>query len=48
MMPKSKGRPDASAKPIAAGTPESGTGTTISALAGASRASSAPIRFLTS
>ena len=31
MMPSSKGIPEAWAKPIAAGTPESGTGTTMSA-----------------
>ena len=35
-------------KPIAAGTPESGTGTTTSAETGASAASVAPMRFLTS
>ena len=40
MMPRSNGRPAASAKPIAAGLPESGTGMTTSASIGDSSASS--------
>jgi hypothetical protein len=37
-----KGSFDSSAKPIAAGTPESGIGTTMSAATGCSRANSRP------
>src|SRR4051812_50099113 len=40
--------PDSWAYPIAAGTPESGTGITTSAVAGASRASCAPLVLRTS
>src|SRR5213593_3970003 len=47
MRPNSKGMPDFSEYPIAALTPESGTGTTMSASAGCSTASSAPILFRT-
>ena len=43
-----EGMPAACAKPIAAGVPESGTGTTMSASTGLSRASSAPMRLRTS